>query len=329
MPEITLDQCRPLFAWMAERHAIYMRKHALQTRGVPPLSAYGDGWWGAGEWRLDNLTSDLILRQFKFCNVYRELDRVTIWIREHIREPFSEHPDLWFMLAAARWINWPPAMKDLMYQTAYSGGTAAAWPIGSSFSLEKMGDVLAQRRGRGDKVFTGAYLITNNGVSMPKERYVTERVLGSLWAQATAWRDFLDNYQGQLTMQYVHETFTDGRWMGFGSFMSGQITTDMRHTRYLSTAPDRATWAAVGPGSARGLNRLLGRPVDQRLKQDQALDEMRQIQQLMGRPDSISEWLQATELTDLQNCCCEFDKYERVRLGEGRPRALYVPGRGY
>jgi hypothetical protein len=28
---------------------------------------------------------------------------------------------------------------------------------------------------------------------------------------------------------------------------------------------------------------------------------------------------------DLQNCLCEFDKYERVRLGEGRPRSNY-PG---
>ena len=26
---------------------------------------------------------------------------------------------------------------------------------------------------------------------------------------------------------------------------------------------------------------------------------------------------------DLQNCLCEFDKYERVRLGEGRPRAKF------
>jgi len=28
-------------------------------------------------------------------------------------------------------------------------------------------------------------------------------------------------------------------------------------------------------------------------------------------------------MQDLQNCLCEFDKYERVRLGEGRPRNGY------
>lgn len=28
---------------------------------------------------------------------------------------------------------------------------------------------------------------------------------------------------------------------------------------------------------------------------------------------------------DIQNCLCEFDKYERVRLGEGAPKQRY-PG---
>jgi len=26
---------------------------------------------------------------------------------------------------------------------------------------------------------------------------------------------------------------------------------------------------------------------------------------------------------DLQNCACEFDKYMRVKLGEGEPKQLY------
>jgi hypothetical protein len=34
-------------------------------------------------------------------------------------------------------------------------------------------------------------------------------------------------------------------------------------------------------------------------------------------------------LMDIQNCLCEFDKYERVRLGEGRPRSYYKPETAY
>jgi hypothetical protein len=28
---------------------------------------------------------------------------------------------------------------------------------------------------------------------------------------------------------------------------------------------------------------------------------------------------------DLQNCLCEMDKFERVRLGEGKPKRRFVP----
>jgi hypothetical protein len=32
-------------------------------------------------------------------------------------------------------------------------------------------------------------------------------------------------------------------------------------------------------------------------------------------------------MRDIEHCLCEFDKYERVRLGQGKPRAQYKPNR--
>ena len=34
------------------------------------------------------------------------------------------------------------------------------------------------------------------------------------------------------------------------------------------------------------------------------------------------------DFSDVPNILCETDKYLRVKLGQGTPRALYVPGRG-
>ena len=34
------------------------------------------------------------------------------------------------------------------------------------------------------------------------------------------------------------------------------------------------------------------------------------------------------DFSDVPNILCETDKYQRVALGEGKPRALYVVGRG-
>ena len=44
--------------------------------------------------------------------------------------------------------------------------------------------------------------------------------------------------------------------------MSGQVVADMKYVDPLWSAPDWVTFAVNGPGSRRGLNRVLGRPVD-------------------------------------------------------------------
>jgi hypothetical protein len=71
----------PLFYWVREREEIRRRKDS----GHPPKS------W----------TTDEILLTYRFCNVRREDDRVTIWVRKNIRERFAGHPHLWFMLCIA------------------------------------------------------------------------------------------------------------------------------------------------------------------------------------------------------------------------------------
>ena len=88
-------------------------------------------------------------------------------------------------------------------------------------------------------------------------------------------------------------------------------------------ATTRATWAAAGPGTLRGLNRIHGRPVDCALSQEQALREMRAIYEIVESETGV-----AMDFSDVPNILCETDKYLRVKNGEGKPRALYVPGRG-
>src|SRR4051812_18417786 len=61
--------------WINERHAIYLRRQAGQ-----PFP------W----------TTDAILQRYRFCNVFRELDTVTVWLRQNWREPFANHENLWF-----------------------------------------------------------------------------------------------------------------------------------------------------------------------------------------------------------------------------------------
>lgn len=279
----------PLWYWVKEREQIRIRKES----GAP------QPW-----------TDDPILRTYRFCNVRREDDRGTVWIRENIREPFADHPNLWFMLCIARQINWPATLEELI--------SKEAWPSNPAFKPAMISKVLMDRKARGEKVYTGAYMISAPSIKgANKQEFIAENVLGNVWNYKQHWtpKQFYQELQG------AHAWLM--QFKGWGPFMAYQTVVDMRFTKILRDAPDRLTWAAAGPGTIRGLNRLHGRPLKQALSQKQALAEMAiiysSIQQITGVEMDFS---------DVPNALCETDKYLRVKQGEGKPRALYVEGRG-
>lgn len=283
---MTEPNYEPLIYWIKEREQIRIRK------------ALG----GPQPW-----TDDPILDTYRFCNVRREDDLGTIWIRENIREPYADDPNLWFMLCIARQINWPDTLAELI--------ALGAWPDWEEFRLEFMTEAIEARKARGDKVFTGAYMISapaTKGAS--KIEYIVGQVLGSLWSHGL-------EFYPQPSMESIHRQIT--YHTGWGPFMAYQAVIDMRFTKLLSSAPDVSTWAAAGPGTLRGLNRIHGRPIKQPLSQAKALEEMLEIYH-----NVIPQTNVAMDFSDIPNALCETDKYLRVKHGEGKPRVLYVAGRG-
>jgi hypothetical protein len=282
----------PLFHWVRAREDARILKGA----GIlPPFS------------------TDAILATYRFCNVRREDDRGTIWIRENIREPYADHPFLWLMLCIARQINWPDTLRELMDR--------GAWPGADRFDFAaSMTNILNDRKARGEKIYTGAYMISAPSTKgADKQSYIAEEVIGGQWDRRELFQTW---FAREPTLQGTHERLT--RVNGWGPFMAYQAVVDMRFTGILSDANDVKTWAAAGPGTIRGLNRLYGRPLDYALSQGQALSEMRTIYKIIQAETGV-----AMDFSDVPNILCETDKYLRVKLGQGKPRALYVPGRGY
>ena len=103
--------------------------------------------------------------------------------------------------------------------------------------------------------------------------------------------------------------------------MSYEVVTDLNHTPVLHGAEDRYTWANAGPGAVRGLNRIHGRDVKKGMSQKQANTEM---QQLLALKEDYLE-MDQVDMRTIEHSLCEWDKYQRVRLGQGRPRSLYHP----
>jgi hypothetical protein len=279
----------PLWNWIAERHSIYLKKSA----GAPP------------PW-----TQDKILQRYRFCNVFRELDKVTVWLRQNWRDPHTASEYLWIAMCLARQINWPETLREIGFPER-------------GYDARLVRRVVEARQARGEKVYTSAYMISAPSgpyAGMGKPQYTAEVVVGALWRARDEFRAIFDDAR-QPTLQEVHSWLKQFR--GWGNFMAYEVVTDLRHTRYLNRAPDINTWAVAGPGAIRGLHRLHGRPYKKALSQEQACQEMRELLEVSRT--SLPDFIPALELRDIEHSLCETDKWLRVAAGQGRLRSTYQP----
>ena len=253
-------------------------------------------------------TQDKILQTYRFCNVNREDDTVTQWIAKHWREPNAKDKDLWLAMVVARLINWPDTLYELDYpHNLHSTDRFVNWG-------RKFLHTLHSRKAQHKKVFSGAYIVSTNGHIMDKADYLLVHVIRPMWDK----KEFLRPQQTDSLASFAYRLTG---FNGMGGFMAGQVIADLKYAKGcpLYTATDWATWALSGPGSRRGLNRLLGREKNAPWKEEAWHEQLYTLQKELKRKDIT------LHAQDVQNNLCEFDKYERVRLGTGRPRSLY-PG---
>jgi alpha-glutamyl/putrescinyl thymine pyrophosphorylase clade 1 len=244
-------------------------------------------------------TDDCLLSTYRWCNVRRMDDRVSKWLLSW----HQTYPDIGFQnrlvaAVAGRLINWPGTLQDLSYPSPY-------------LEPEWTKVMLARKRCR-EKVFTGAYII-NGALGGDKILQVTQKVLAPLWKA----RRTID--PRPQTMQEVWKWF-NGK-PGLGSFMAGQAVADLRHIHPELPWTDRLTWAPQGPGSIRGVNRLIGQPLSASMPYNEWLDVVRAAYaRCAARLPAIYKRL---ELMDQQNVFCEYDKYVRLTNNEGSVRSRY------
>lgn len=265
----------------------------------------------------DRWTSDPILRQYRFCNVRREDDRVTSWVRENWRNPTGSDPDLWFAMLVARLFNNEPTLDEL---------TAAVVPmvfgVGRGavlWSPELARRILSDRREKGLRNFSAAYMIHAGPTEgLFKHDYLINEVLNPAWEKREEIRPCRDDSLATFhrRLMSLHD---------LGSFMAAQVVADTKHCGTLRTVADWDTWAAVGPGSARGLNRVLGRDPATKWKEGVWWPVLNQLREEVLKDKKTQKLIGPIDAQDVQNCLCEFDKYCRARNGEGRPKQNFAP----
>lgn len=286
-------QLRTFWYWINERQRIYNKRKAGEK--FP---------W----------TKDKILREYRFTNAYRQQDRVTVEWQERYMKLLSKNTkpeDILFHLILFRLFNWPETYDALVFN------------MKGMWNKKDAIRILDQRKNEDhEQIFTGAYIVTGGGKGgLPKHELLCEALDFAFEKRAEFWKAIRGRKNRPPTMQRAWKVLLAIPTVG--PFVAYELVCDLRHTKLLSDARDVNTWANPGPGAKRGIHRLLigqaqweGGP---RPDYHAAMSELWKMHK--ERLEEPSEW--PFEQREIEHSLCEFDKYMRVKNGEGRPRSRF------
>ena len=262
-------------------------------------------------------TDDEILRDYKFCNVYRELDGGTQAIVKYLKQKNISPEIKLFNIIAYRFFNRRNTIENLF------GGLLDPQNFNIKF-YEKRLDDCKQR----ENIFSNAYLVSShpyNSAYRPRDKHVQillmlDELRGKIDEIIRQLRQSPPQQGVQIIANYVALA---------GSFLAGQILLDITYAGDLVsyTGDD---FLVVGPGAHWGLNLIFDRRLGKKeadaacrslyamqkeeflkLKEYKGLDWERVCWQ--NQDYSNTPYLC---LHDVQNSLCEFRKYWRLKAGE-------------
>ena len=234
-------------------------------------------------------TKDSILRENKFTNVYRQADKGTVWILRMLNNEMPDDVRLWNIIWY-RFFNWYKHAEHFV--------------PGYCKNVNTLENYIRDCYYNDRKIFTGCHMTTSIGGELKHESYI--QACWDVWHKR---HKLVEDLAGG-TMENAFVVLKSLRMVG--PFVSYEMVCDLRFTNLIDPK-DKMSWANVGPGAKRGMIRL---------GLDPTIATMQKL--LAQAPDKHLERIGLDfELREVEHSLCEFDKYERIRLGQGRSKERY------
>ncbi|KAJ7223083.1 hypothetical protein GGX14DRAFT_540155 [Mycena pura] len=286
-----------LWRWLAERKAMDDRRR----QGVPApnmsLTCFGLSW-----------TADPILREFKFCQAYRVLDRTSQYVISQVIQRGSQSRDeLLFRILLFNCFNkietWE-LLEEAFGKLTYK-----------NFELATYDKVLSAATARRETLFTNAYMKIGHKLDYDANHMrhlqllqILMRDLPSVLANA--------NYAADVFEQIA-------AYPGMGDFTAYQLMISLSYSRLLNFSGN--DFVKTGPGASSGLAKMFGANAIKKAKitvpniEEDVLCWMVKTQRMhfarlglsfayLRGPDGAEVEL---ELADMEHAVCEVDKYAR------------------
>ena len=293
-----IDNIEDFFKFVNERQNVFMRRFN-DGRGHP--------------WTKDNAIAN-----YHYTNVYRELDRGTVFYIKYIAHnkapPFGPWHDFKiFSTIMYRIFNkietYSAITQDLIYEEK-------GWDKEIvTKTLQKIDDACMP-------IFTNAFMVTGSVYPGMTKSDQMVKALDEIWQQRD---DIIDMCKFSSTLEDV--------WMqlqaypGIGPFLAYEIVCDLMYAKILPFTED--DWVNVGPGAKKGLWEIWPQ-----------LDESEMVKEISFLRNSQRDYLDTLgfrylnnwdidhfdsrqkELTlrNIEHSLCEYSKYKRAQRGERMKR---------
>lgn len=290
--EIIRENFDGFFRFVYERHSIWHKRFVLKE--PPP--------W----------TKDPYLRDYKFTNVYRELDRGTLWLMRHILPGFTGR-DLVWMVTLYRLLNRVETFE------------AIGLPLLSGYDQRDLRRKLQDWRDLGNKVFTSAHLTlpTHEKGKSKIEKYM--EVLSDLreMLESRKLGCFFDTLSQAKSLEEAWKILQ--RIPCVGGFIAYEIACDLMYANFLPF--NENDWANAGPGCRFGIRLIFPR----RYRDKEWLEAMKELREGQDRefkrlglkmPYFNRKRL---SLRNIEHSLCEFGKWWKLTHHCGKSRQLFKP----
>ena len=246
-------------------------------------------------------TSDDILKEYKFCNAYRVLDRVSQYMLKNViynGENYSKE-DMLFRIVLFKIFNKEDTWE---YLTKKLGDITL-----SNFSFNKYDELLLIRKSLGEKLYNDAYISCANkafGYDLKHQNHLA--LLDKMFIQDKIY----NSISNAASMEEVFKILKS--YPLIGDFMAYQLATDINYSDV--TDFDESSFTIAGPGAKRGIDKCFKNHkgysyediiIHMYLIQEEEFKRLGYDFKYIGK--------RRLQLIDIQNLFCETDKYLRAK----------------
>lgn len=283
------------WSFIQERHMVWYRRFVIGQKAP----------W----------TTNPVMLTYKFTNVYRELDRGTIFLLDNILGHGTEMEQV-FNIIVYRMFNRIDTWKATGFLEIRDEGTSGAnWEKQTSFILWR------NRKDAGLSLYTDATIVCAYAQFPGRDKlerfeYIFDHAFAGLVSLMKIIRK-------AKSLETVHKALT--MLPGIGPFLAYEMAVDISYADWNNLGEDE--WVNPGPGSQSGLKKMF--PGLKTSDCTWMLRVLRQAQrrefQRLGLPFFDIAY-QGKELTlrNIEHCTCELQKFIKAIEGTGRPRNKFV-----